>query len=261
MNTQNPVTNTIVNITIPTYNIKQDTFTDNTGMYSLEIFTDPFKDNTLISYDVGSDGIITTVSSFPQTTKVSTLIAVDNFSQVCSLHQGWNFISFPLNHSINPENLFFYYNSSYLNWSDATSNQNPMSYPIINRYLFEWNRISQSYGFFTVLRPGYGYWVYAAEECVLSLNQECCESSSSITLLEINWNAIGLPQNMKINKYDMIIVINGTSYSWNEAISLSYVNDFIFYWDSSIQTYGFATMIEPGYAFWLYSAQQGFLIH
>ena len=256
-----PVTNTLVNISIPAYDLIQETSTDAYGLYSIDVFVESFHDNTHTAYDLGSDGIITTVLSTPQSSMVSTLIAVDNFSQVCPLDTGWNFISIPFNQSIHPEELFIKFSSSYLSWSEATSNQNPTGYPIINSYLFEWNRTTQSYGFVSTLRSGQGYWLYAAQECVLSSKQESNDQQISITLLDENWNAIGLPQTQEINKDDMIIVINSTNYDWDEAVMLSYVSDYVFYWNSTAQTYGFTNLFEPGSAYWVYSFQQCLLIH
>ncbi len=256
-----PVTNTTVNISIPAYDMIQETATDAYGLYVIDIFVESFYDHTHTAYDLGSDGIISTVFSTPQSTMVSTLIAVDDFSQICQLYSGWNFISIPYNQSINPEELFIKYDSSYLSWSEATSNQNPTGSPIVNSYLFEWNRTTQSYGFVSTLKPGQGYWLYAAQECELSSRQVSDAYQPSITLLEENWNAIGLPQTQMINKDDMIIVINTTQFDWDDAVSLFYVNDYIFYWNSFLQTYEFANMIEPGSAYWLYSFQKCSLIH
>ena len=239
----------------------QETATDAYGLYVIDIFVESFYDHTHTAYDLGSDGIISTVFSTPQSTMVSTLIAVDDFSKICQLYSGWNFISVPYNQSINPEELFIKYDSSYLSWSEATSNQNPTGSPIVNSYLFEWNRTTQSYGFVSTLKPGQGYWLYAAQECELSSRQVSDAYQPSISLLEENWNAIGLPQIQMINKDDMIIVINTTQFDWDDAVSLFYVNDYIFYWNSFLQTYEFANMIDPGSAYWLYSFQKCSLIH
>jgi hypothetical protein len=62
-----------------------------------------------------------------------------------------------------------------------------------------------------------------------------------------------LPFNYSINKTDLVVNYNNINYSWSDAVSSLYINDFIFGWDRISQTYNFIDKLEPGFGLWVYS--------
>jgi hypothetical protein len=166
---------------------------------------------------------------------------------IAALSEGWNFVALPFNQSINKENLVVNYEGMDHDWSDAVSDG------YVSDYLFGWDRLLQSYQFADTLIPGYGYWVYAYDECELKAPIFDVNFEGYITVVEENWNMIGLPNNAPMNKADVMINHEGTDYSWSDAVSNGYISDYIFCWDSLLQSYTFSDIIDPGYGYWFYA--------
>jgi len=64
--------------------------------------------------------------------------------------------------------MFLYcsnYDNTDYNWSEATD---PANGPIIDPTIYGWDRVNGMYIPVTdTLDPGYAYWIYAYEDCVL----------------------------------------------------------------------------------------------
>jgi len=74
-----------------------------------------------------------------------------------------------------------------------------------------------------------------------------------VTTLVDGWNFVSLPFNQSLLKNNLIVNYNAFDYTWSDAAAAGYVNDYIFGWDRSGQTYTFADTLEPGYGYWVYS--------
>jgi len=67
--------------------------------------------------------------------------------------------------------------------------------------------------------------------------------------LSEGWNLVSLPFNQSVDKNDMIVKTDGYYYSWSDGV----VSDFVFGWDKGTQSYNFASTLEPGEGYWVYS--------
>lgn len=74
------------------------------------------------------------------------------------------------------------------------------------------------------------------------------------------WNMKSQPGYDPINKTDLIILYNYCYYSWIQAVQNNIVSDFIFGWNSAIQSYIFADTIYPTEGYWFYSYEDCTLI-
>ena len=123
--------------------------------------------------------------------------------------------------------------------------------PIIDSNMFGWNRQGQYYTINITLEPGYGYWIYAYESCEVWIQYTIHPSDNYITNVKSGWNTVSIPYNQPINKTD--ILVNDSS--WPDAVIAGFIDDNVFGWDGTIQTYYIATTFSPGYAYWLYAYQ------
>ena len=174
---------------------------------------------------------------------------------ITDLTLSWNLISIPFNKSISKTDLIVNYNGTNYTWYDA------INASIINEYLFGWNRTGQSYTFTDTLQPGYGYWIYANDDCKIKVFTINTSYNSYITNLSSYWNIMGIPINYSINKTDVIIYYNNSQYNWTEAVLADLVNDYIFGWNRTYHSYEFISTFEPGYSYWLYAYTTCILKH
>ena len=168
-----------------------------------------------------------------------------------SIDMGWNFISFPINQSVNNAYLIINFNESDISWTQATTNDNPTGSPIVDPNIFGWNRNVQSYTANNVFNPGYGYWLYCYQPCEIWIQNTMITSDSYITTIEPNWNIVSIPNDEPVNKAD--ILVNDTV--WADAVVAGLIDDNMFGWNSTIQSYNLAAMINPGEADWMYAYQ------
>jgi len=162
------------------------------------------------------------------------------------LMENWNFISLPVNESINKTRITVYYAGANYSWNDAVSNG------YMSDFLFGWNRNSQSYTFTNTLVPGYGYWVYAYNPCDLWVENITINTDNHITELKKNWNVMSVPVNENVSKNDILV----NDETWNTAVSNGLISDYLFGWDRMAQSYTFSSTLEPGHAYWLYAYQE-----
>ena len=247
-----PVTNGNVTISIPYNGNQWYTTTNSSGNFSYCIDVPTIIDNTNTTYDIGSEGIIATVSdgSFVGY-KIRTLTVLDDSTEITNLLLSWNFVSLPFNHSVNLDNLIVKYNEYYLNWSQVITYENPTNNTIIDQYLFGWNRSTQSYIFANTFEPGYGYWVYVYSGCELRAKNISSSPVDTITKLGESWNIVGVPYNKPIVKTDIIV----NDISWDEAVTTGIISDFVFGWSRTGQSYTFSDTFIPGESYWVYAYQ------
>ena len=74
-----------------------------------------------------------------------------------------------------------------------------------------------------------------------------------ITNLISQWNFVSIPFNLTVDKTNISISFDNLTYSWNDAVSLGIVNNFIFGWDRLGQYYTFADSFEGGFGYWVFS--------
>jgi parallel beta-helix repeat protein len=164
---------------------------------------------------------------------------------ISELPVGWSFISLPTNFSTNVFDILVLFNDTFYSYRDAIDGG------IISPYIFGWNRVTQSYDFVDVLDPGYGYWVYAYENCSLWTLYYERNFDDFISVLEPGWNIIGVEFDYAVSKYD--ILVDGRI--WSDAVSDSIISNYVFGWDRITQGYTFTDTFHPGNAYWVYAYQ------
>ena len=200
--------------------------------------------------DSNNDGIGDTPYPVPGGTSQDNYPLMHPYCLISELSDGWNFISLPVNLSSEKTNTLISHNEYFYNWSDAMSNN------LLLPFIFGWNRAAQSYQFDDTLIPGYGYWVYAYDDCELwTFNYER-NFDDYITDVKSGWTVIGSSCDYPLEKESIIVNHNGTDYNWTDAVTAGIINDYVFGWDRSGQSYNFADTFIPGYAYWLYAYQE-----
>ena len=185
--------------------------------------------------------------------------SVNTEVHITNLSQGWNFVSLPFQlpefaQLISKNQLKIKAIGGIMTYDWPTA----VSAGLISDYLFGWNRATQSYIFANEMEPGYGYWMYAYDDCKVLIENITIDTSDIITDVEQNWNLVGSAYNQPINKSDMIVNYNGTDYTWADAISGNnslgspILNDNLFGWNRLGQHYDFCDTFMPGYAYWMY---------
>jgi hypothetical protein len=174
------------------------------------------------------------------------LIKTYAFNNILNLEETWNLISLPFNESFSKNEIFVQNNNANYSWSDAVSEG------IILEFLYKWNRTSQSYEISNILEPGHGYWIYTYSSCDLMIATNITDDNY-ITDLQHSWNIMGLTSDEPVDKQNLTVEYNNTSYTWQDAVNAGIVLDFIYKWDADVQSYDITELLRPGNAFWLYA--------
>jgi len=193
--------------------------------------------------------------------------SVNTEIHVTNISSGWNFIALPFQTNefsppISKNQLQIKASGGITTYDWATA----VSEGLVSDYLFGWDKVYQTYVFSNELEPGNGYWLYAYEDCTVSLVNISIEPSTVITTVEQNWNVISAASDQSLTKNDIIVHFNGTDYTWADATSGTYpldgpiISDYFFGWSSTSQTYVFSDILEPGYAYWMYAYEPCMLI-
>jgi hypothetical protein len=164
-----------------------------------------------------------------------------------NLSSGWNFISIPSIKSFSKSNLTIIKDNTNYSWQQAVDNN------IISEYVFGWNRNIQSYSFADSFESGNGYWMYAISECTLVIPDQILELNETISILQSGWNSLGINGDYILQKQDISLIKDLSTYSWSDAVTQGYVNNYIFTWNSMNQLYEFSSQLTPGAAYWLYA--------
>jgi hypothetical protein len=165
---------------------------------------------------------------------------------ITNVSKNWNLITLPFNQSVNKSDIIVRFNQSNYSWFDAINNS------LVSDFAFGWDRINQIYILKDIFEPGFGYWLYFYQTCELWANNITVINEDHITLLDKDWNIIGLPFHQNISKDE--ILVNGSS--WVDAVVAGIISDFVFGWNRDNQYYYIANNILPGYAYWVYAFQQ-----
>ncbi len=163
-----------------------------------------------------------------------------------SLLAGWNLASLPSNQLIFLEDVEVWYQDSGYSWSEACDEG------FVLPYLYDWNESAQNYVVVESCMPGQGYWLYANVDCMLSFAANSNESSL-VCSLEPLWNIVGTPLNDVLEKDDLIVICNGSTLSWQQAVQQGIVLNYLYDWNESAQNYELSSCFEPGQAYWAFS--------
>jgi len=178
---------------------------------------------------------------------------------IATFTNNWNFISLPLNQSVEKNDLIIRYDGTNYSWDEAIDPMNLFIDPVI----FSWNRNSQTYNYMIgdsiVLEPGYGYWIYAYENCELWVQNTIMISYDNyITDLKNNWNGIGIPNDESTTLGNLEIIHESITYNWSEATDpgILIIDPVVFWWNSSLQSYQYLidpeSVLEPGWGYWMF---------
>jgi len=170
-----------------------------------------------------------------------------------SLKQQWNFISLPVNESINKNNITINYLGVNYSWNDAVSNG------YILNFIYVWNTTYQNYENTDIIHPGQGCWIYSYHDCDIWISSNA-NSDNYITSLSTIWNIIGLPFNSFVFVENIDVLYNGTYYNWQDAVNNSIVLGFIYRWNTTYQNYENVNILIPGQGYWSYAYHQCILI-
>ena len=168
---------------------------------------------------------------------------------VTSLIQGWNFVSLPFNQSFDKVDIIVNYIGTNYTWSEAVTDG------YINDFIFGWARSEQSYTFNNNLQPGYGYWMYAYVDCELMAENVSLIIDNYITDLDTDWNVVGVPHNESLDITSITVNYGDIDYIWANAVTGGIINNFVFGWNRSGQSYNFADTLMSGNAYWMYAYQ------
>ena len=64
---------------------------------------------------------------------------------------------------------------------------------------------------------------------------------------------MGVPDDVPVNKTDLIVSYNGFEYNWSDAVTAGIVSDYVFGWNCTMQSYTFVDILEPGCCYWMYA--------
>ena len=205
---------------------------------------------------------LTVTDNEGDSTTVRKIVPVDtSLYSFVNLSNGWNLVSIPYNSSVLKDELFIHHNDSLYSWSAACSYLNPTNSPILNEYVFGWNRVGGYYQFENDINSGYGYWLYAYQDCQLLVEELPLNPDTYITTLQVGWNLMGNPH---LQDHDITLLLfdyQGTYYNWTKATTNNnptnnpIINPYLFGWHPN-QYYEFITEFVPGKSYWIYAFTQ-----
>jgi hypothetical protein len=166
---------------------------------------------------------------------------------ITNISAGWNFISIPSVQDFLKSNITISQGETNYSWQQA------VSLNLISDYVFGWDRSVQSYYFTSDFQSGDGYWLYATENCSLWIEDHHTGLNENITTLHSGWNSVGINGEYQLQKQDIKLEKDFTTYDWNQAVTQGFVNNFLFAWNSQGQVYEFSDQLNPGNAYWLYA--------
>jgi hypothetical protein len=170
------------------------------------------------------------------------------------LQEQWNLITLPVNASITTGQITIRNNSVDYTFDQAVSQH------IIVGTIFGWDRENQTYFLVAgpVLEPGQGYWVWAYYHCSVIIHSDV-RGDGHITRVKTGWNILGQTYNSTLVQANLVVVYNGTMYSWADATSTNneegqpLIVPSLFNWNGSVQSYGITTKFTPGEGNWMYA--------
>jgi hypothetical protein len=71
--------------------------------------------------------------------------------------------------------------------------------------------------------------------------------------VKANWNLISIPCNTPIAKADIMVRYNGTTYTWDQAVSNGYILTTLYGWNAVTQSYSIVDTLQPGQGYWCWA--------
>jgi len=159
----------------------------------------------------------------------------------------WNLVSLPVNQSVHKNNITVNYLGVNYTWQQAVDNSTILG------FIYGWNVTNQNYLSTDVLDPGEGYWMYVYHGCDLWISSNTSNNDNYITDLLEEWNLVGLPYDTSVAKEDLIVLYNGSDYTWQQAVDNSTILGFIYGWNVTNQNYVSTDVLDPGEGYWMYA--------
>jgi len=234
---------------------------EDTGSASITIRWDPDSLNgseyVVVMLEDIDEGVSTDMLLHNSYTYVASATTTRHFQITCNitsveyyyrvpLKEEWNLISLPVNQSISKNDITANYLGLNYTWQEAVSAH------IVLGFIYGWNATYQNYELTDVLCPGQGYWMYTYHDCDLIVSG-IGNNDSFITLLQQNWNIMGLPYNISVAKENLIINYSGVDYTWQQAIDNDIILGFVYDWDRNTQNYILSDDLDPGFGYWMYA--------
>ena len=214
-----------------------------------------FDDFCGINQDItGKDGIYDTQNPITGGANIDRypLVYSYDLTYISSYNLVWNFMSLPFNKSIPKNDLVVLWDNSYYDWGDAVDSD------IVLNFIYEWNRSSQNYETMETNQPGYGYWLYNYEECILlAKGIRWLVEDDYITELNVEWNTVGVSFYEFVEKENLTVTLsNGTIYTWQEAVDSNIILGFIYGWNVTNQNYETCDVLLSGRSYWMYAYEE-----
>jgi len=188
----------------------------------------------------------TATSSIPSMFEIICSSIPLEYDHEIPVFEDWNIISVPFNRSYDKSNITVEYLDVNYTWTDA------VTAGIIIDFFYGWNRSAQNYETKDALEPGEGYWIYSYYNCSFWITGEK-NNDDYITNLLANWNMVGSPYDDPIEKQNLTIIYDETTYSWSDAVTAGIIIDFIYKWNASAQNYETTDVLAPDLGYWMYA--------
>jgi hypothetical protein len=204
------------------------------------------------SADVDTDMLTTSYYNYTATSFVPNMfeiicsIAPLEYKHEVPILEEWNMISVPFNQTYNKSDITVEYSDVNYTWADA------VTAGIVLDFFYGWNESVQNYATLNKLQPGEAYWLYAYNNCSLWIIGEK-NNNDHITNLLTLWNFVGLPYDVSVEKENLTLFYDDSTYSWQDAVTAGIILDFIYKWNEDVQSYDVTEVLEPGKAFWVYA--------
>jgi hypothetical protein len=158
-------------------------------------------------------------------------------------------MSLPFNKSISKNDLVVLKDNTYYDWDDA------VDLSIVLNFIYEWNRNNQNYEIMEMNQPGYGYWLYTYDNCILlAKGLRWLVEDDYITELNVEWNTIGISFYEFVEKNNLTVTLSdGTTYTWQEAVDNDIILGFIYGWNATNQYYETSEVLHSGKSYWVYA--------
>jgi len=199
-----PIPHGNVSIKIPSTNDIWYTTTDNSGYYSISFPSPAITDSTPTVYDLGSDGVIASISyNLSQGYIIKTLTVIKTIWEK-ELLSGWNFVTIACENNYTASSL---YNSIQgcnliLKWNNSKNDFDVYTHGSPNNFAIE---------------NGTGYFISVSNNTILSVTGMPIQSVN-ITLL-VGWNSLGWFNPTQTNASDVYNNIAGCNIilKWNNS--------------------------------------------
>ena len=86
------------------------------------------------------------------------------------------------------------------------------------------------------------------------------DDDTMLSILSSGWNMISIPYCQSFDKSGILVSNDNDTYTWSEAVTLGIVDNNIFGWDATNQTYLISDIMDPYLGYWLYAYESCILL-